>query len=247
MTHTIRCAVFAAGLIVALLWILPAGPVSAGRTCCDMSGFPAVSSLKLQGDGLRIVLGSKWAKSGKPTRPAMLYDPVEGWTLEIDAPPVDHWEPSACKVLVPPIHLTLGEAILLRPDIGYPCDNDSDRVCFSWSNQVLERDISLEQSIGACHQTGNVIWFGISFYEGEGSVAVGGIGRYDLKTKQLKIRRPKELRDVSVNHLAYDGKTVWLTTHLSSEYGYYPALGGLISYDWEDRILYAFWRASIKK
>lgn len=98
----------------------------------------------------------------------------------------------------------------------------------------------LEQKTASCIQHGGQIWFGISYYSGEGIGGVGGIGHYDPKTQKMKIRRPKLLRSTSVHHVAHDGRSLWLGTA-----GFYECIGdaptqGLLRYEWTNGRIESF-------
>jgi hypothetical protein len=90
---------------------------------------------------------------------------------------------------------------------------------------------SVEEKPAACHERDGVIWFGLGFYEGEGSDGVGGIGRYIPATKQIEVRRPEWLRDKSVDRIAFDGHDLWLA--ISQHYEKDEQPWGLVRYDWE--------------
>src|SRR5262245_29140143 len=210
--------------VAAAALLIPPGTALGATVCYDESPFPAVVHLERRGSGLRAALGPKWWPAGSrgadPERvPTLSYDPSHGWKIAEHEPLPRSGDPPPCAALVPRIPLTTEEAISLRPHIeAVPLDL-----------------LSLEQSIGACHQVGDVIWFGISFYDGEGSEGVGGVGRYDLATKRLEVRRPEELRDASVSHLVHDGDSLWIATHGRYECVGFPPASGLIRYEWDER------------
>lgn len=92
---------------------------------------------------------------------------------------------------------------------------------------------SPSQSVGACAERDGIVWFGITFYCGEGDCGLGGIGRYDTRTHQMLVRRPKLLLGSSVSPLAFDGKYIWAGTYGSGEcIGDDPKVG-LVRYDWD--------------
>lgn len=206
---------------MAAVVVLFASPAKAPFTCYDETALPAVSRLERRGDGLYVLLGPKWWRGGwdDARAPALSYDPREGWALAGEAPVRRVGEPPACASQLPLISLSVEQAILLRPHVG----------------NVPEDVRRIDQRIGACQRTGDVIWFGIAFYDGEGSEGVGGVGRYDLETKQLEIHRPGELRDASVSHLVHDGDSLWLATRGNYECAGDPPVSGLIEYKWEKR------------
>lgn len=88
-----------------------------------------------------------------------------------------------------------------------------------------------EQSPVGCIEHSGFIYFGISFYHGEGVVGVGGIGRYSIAEKKMEVRRPKQLLGSSVPRIIPDGDHFWLATVRHTEGGEVPTLG-LVKYDW---------------
>ena len=116
-----------------------------------------------------------------------------------------------CRRLVPYHALDRKTAVELRPHLRVGYEEDED--------------------VGPCVEQNGVLWFGLTFYEGEGSDGVGGIGRYDLATKKMEVRRPLWLRDKSIDALAYDGRLLWFSASQHFEHGG-PSYG-LVRYDWE--------------
>lgn len=214
-----REAPIAAAASLAALMAIPAHAVT---TCYDESAFPSVFQLERTGEGLRLLLGPKWWK-GSEDRPrtaqSLVYEPSRGWRLGDESPIAWEPKPPECAALIPPIPLSVEEAILLRPHVG----------------EVPRDMLELSQEIGACQQVGDVVWFGIAFYDGEGSEGVGGVGHYNLKTKALEVRRPQELRDASVSHLVYDGDALWIATEGHYECAGFPPVSGLLQYEWESQ------------
>lgn len=210
--------------IASLALITPAA--RAGVDSVEEHYYPSVIRLEQTASGLRALLGRRFMTIGDEgfpiARPILRYVPAKGWV---------HDEPYACgkdrdftclpkkreeEAAIPPITLSREEAIALRPR--------------------LQQEEQIEQKVYAWTQYGGFIWFGIAFYDGEGVSGVGGIGRYNPKTKKMEIRRPQLLRDVSIGHIAHDGETLWLGTA-----GYYEGPSGyghgLVRYDWKtDRI-----------
>jgi hypothetical protein len=186
---------------------------------------PSVRRIEPREDGIRIVLGPKWWKGNwaqdpdRSTAPVLSVGKDGRWRMEQPTTVPQQGAPPECAAKLPPISLAVEEAIALRPHIA-----GQDR-----------EYLALEQNVEACQQVGDVIWFGISYYDGEGSEGVGGVGRYDLATKKLEVRRPAELREASVSHLVHDGNALWLATYASFESGDTPA-SGLVRYDWEKDI-----------
>jgi hypothetical protein len=116
-----------------------------------------------------------------------------------------------CRRRVPYRHPERDEAIALRPH--------------------LRVGPSVEETVGPCVEAEGALWFGLTFYEGEGSDGVGGVGRYDVATKQIEVRRPEWVRDKSIDSLAYDGGRLWLG--VAQHYEHDGPSWGLATYDWK--------------
>ena len=118
------------------------------------------------------------------------------------------------------------------------CTEDIPEIMLSVDDARKLRSFSyipkkIDQNISACVVDGENRYFGISFYAGEGSTGVGGIGRYNTKTEEVEVRRLPILRDSSVTHIAFDGKLLWIATAHHYECTGTPPAVGLIRYDWE--------------
>lgn len=121
----------------------------------------------------------------------------------------------SCSEKVPVINLTKQEYIDLHPDPRYP-DYFPD---------------TIEQAPTSCTRVDSLVYFGLAFYGGEGSGGVGGIGRLNLHTGKVDVRRPQLLRTASVGKLLVLDKSVWVTTKNNSEGTTGPGIG-IARYDW---------------
>lgn len=92
-----------------------------------------------------------------------------------------------------------------------------------------EDGTTFENGIGPFQFDGRRLWFGVSFYDGEGSSGVGGIGTFDPSTGAYRIRRLAALNDWSVSALRLDGRYIWLG--LASYGEGRTAAGGLLRYE----------------
>lgn len=68
----------------------------------------------------------------------------------------------------------------------------------------------LEAEIGAFDVRNGEIWFGLSFYDGEGISGVGGWGRFDPRDGRYRIRWGEPAPNLSVSALLHDGEALWL-------------------------------------
>jgi hypothetical protein len=87
----------------------------------------------------------------------------------------------------------------------------------------------LNESIGPWQREGERIWFGKTFYDGEGSSGVGGFGYFDEQEKKLRMFEPPEIADWSVSALDVTPDAVWMGLVNNGEYG--GSSGGLLRYD----------------
>jgi hypothetical protein len=87
----------------------------------------------------------------------------------------------------------------------------------------------LDESIGPWQREDGRIWFGKTFYDGEGSTGVGGFGYFDEKEKKLHLFDPPEIADWSVSALDVTPDAVWMALVNNGEYG--GSSGGLLRYD----------------
>ena len=125
-----------------------------------------------------------------------------------------------CSEMMPAITLTKKEYLKLSPDPDYPGYFPD----------------TIEQVPTSCTRVDSLVYFGLAFYGGEGSGGVGGIGRLDLHTGKVDVRRPQLLRTASVGKLLVLDKSVWVTTKNNSEGTTGPGIG-IARYDWaQDRL-----------
>jgi hypothetical protein len=69
---------------------------------------------------------------------------------------------------------------------------------------------TVREEIGPFQLSGNRLWFGVTFYDGEGLTGVGGIGTFDLRTGQYSRRHDPELLDWSASALLVEGSDLWM-------------------------------------
>lgn len=209
--------------IVLTLVALGASAAWADSVCYDEALYPSVVRLDQTATGLRALLGGKAGDHPVPPRqrPAVKYAEARGWELDV---PFQCNQVNGCEArstraesFVPAIALSKREAVALRSE--------------------LKNAEQIAQEIGAWTEHGGTVWFGISFYDGEGTGGVGGIGRHDPKTGTTTIRRPNVIRDSSIDHIAHDGQWLWLATTGHYECSGHPPTHGLVRFDWNaDRL-----------
>jgi hypothetical protein len=95
-------------------------------------------------------------------------------------------------------------------------------------NYVREGTI-IEETIGPVQLEGDKLWFGKTFYDGEGNSGVGGFGYFGAKDRQFHLFLPPEVADFSISAMLVEPDTVWMGILHSGEWGGSPA--GVLRYD----------------
>lgn len=211
--------------------LLSSSTAFAAFGCYDLDHYPSVGALARVQGKLQARLGSEPGASGQNdmqiNRDAVL-GPDGNWKSKKSLCTTDgcrsREEISArCDQDVPEIHLSLDEIKHLSPEAAGSIDTSGGE----------DGGTGIEQKAVSCVKQGDIVWFGIGFYCGEGVCGLGGIGRYDTKTGKLEVRRPKPLLNASVAPLASDGRYLWVGTYSSSECVGEDPVSGLVRYDWE--------------
>ena len=77
----------------------------------------------------------------------------------------------------------------------------------------------ISEEIGPHQQEGNRLWFGKTFYNGEGWTGVGGFGYFDATTRSYRLYSPPEIHRWSVSAIRVEPEFIWLGLHHRGEYG----------------------------
>jgi hypothetical protein len=125
-----------------------------------------------------------------------------------------------CSKLIPEFGLTEEEYVQLRPKPDWVDPND-------------EYVQLINQEVGPCVRVGEIAWFIVRFYGGEGEIGLGGIGRYDIEKQELEIRRPPELFQQTAQYLVHHGDYLWFDTFFPGETVMKLDGIGLVRYSWE--------------
>ncbi|MGH7287904.1 MAG: hypothetical protein ACREI8_07790, partial [Myxococcota bacterium] len=150
-------------LAILLFASLVAGTAHAGETCHDLSGFPAVARLSIEDGRVRAYSLDQRAGVALPESPVFEFAPPGGWKQVAVAPTPRLAFAGRCQEKIPPIRLTQEELWQLRPEL---------------QNEPYD-ELAIEQTPIACTRHGKWIWFALGFYEGEGTIGAGGVGRLD--------------------------------------------------------------------
>jgi len=86
-----------------------------------------------------------------------------------------------------------------------------------------------------CHQigpwqlVGTSLWFGTTFYGGEGETGVGRFGYFDATARNYRFIAAPQLRDWSTSAILVQPAAVWLALTARGEYG--DSAGGIVRFD----------------
>jgi len=192
-------------------------PVFAASECYYEGEFPAALQIEPAENGVDVVLGGNAAREpGKPG-PVVSFDGKRWRVNEHREADATNDSSASCKEDIPLPALPYVEAIRFRDWAVFPD--------------------AVEQKVSVCERHGDIVFFGIEIYQGEGISGVGGVGRYDLKTGKLEVRRPILLRDSSVTAITYDGRHLWIGTGAQNECLGMRPTQGLIRYDWDTGLI----------
>ncbi|MGD1072558.1 MAG: hypothetical protein ABSB15_20730 [Bryobacteraceae bacterium] len=94
------------------------------------------------------------------------------------------------------------------------------------TNNSYER----EEVIGPYQIEGGKVWFGKSFYDGEGERGVGAFGYFDTETRRYRLFSPPEVAPYEVSAMLVEADSVWLgLDHQGEDISAFP--GGLMRWD----------------
>lgn len=227
----------------------------ASSSCYEQAEYPAILRMEAIGDeGFRVYMSSpdyhkalvvavsladKSRANANPSErlyrhPVIAYGKQKGFSQE--NPAICHinqeckvtpWVAPTCTAALPSTERLIENALRTDPSlVKKPLDH---------TISFTPHDNGIDQGYGACMLLGGKVWFGISYYDGEGITGIGGVGRYDTKTRKMELRRPEVLRGSSVSRLFHDGKYLWLGTAGNYECTGTPPTLGLVRYDWKTR------------
>ena len=214
-------------LLLNAMFIFFVNNVIAASSCYTEDNYPNIAQIRDGKQGLEfIAVGLNNNKNSK-TLPIITLTKDTSWdtrTWKLNKEGICKTykclNKSKCNINIPSIKLSIDEALNFRSFRYVPG--------------------SINQTISACTQNGDDVYFGISFYSGEGTSGVGGIGRYNIKTKDVEIRRLPIISGSSVTNIAFDGKVLWISTAHHYECSGTPPADGLILYNWDKKIIQDF-------
>jgi len=87
----------------------------------------------------------------------------------------------------------------------------------------------ISEEIGSHQVEGDRLWFGKTFYNGEGVTGVGSFGYFDTATRTYRLYSPPEIHRWSVSAIRVEPDFVWLALYHRGEYG--NNSGGLLRWN----------------
>jgi hypothetical protein len=124
---------------------------------------------------------------------------------------------------------------LLPPEVrGHPMPSSSyDDFARARPSRVEDgydrENTGVGESFGPYQRVGSRIWFGKTFYDGEGTTGVGGFGYFDIPTSTYKFLPIKEMAPWSVSTILVEDRYAWIGLVGHPEGASYS--GGLLQYD----------------
>ena len=106
------------------------------------------------------------------------------------------------------------------------------------TNGYARRNTIIEEKIGPVQSERDKLWFGKTFYDGEGNSGVGGFGYFDTSDRRYHLFVPPEVADYSVSAIRVEPDAVWMGIFQSGEYGGSPAW--VLRYDRKTQVLHKY-------
>ncbi len=94
-------------------------------------------------------------------------------------------------------------------------------------------EYEVREEFGPVQIVGDRLWFGKTFYDGEGNSGVGGFGYHSASGDRFVVVSPPQVREWSVSAILVEGNVTWVGLHRRPEGEEQP--GGLLRYDWRSR------------
>jgi len=94
------------------------------------------------------------------------------------------------------------------------------------------------ERIGPWQVEGSRLWFGKTFYDGEGHTGVGGFGYFDAELEEYRLFSPPEIVNWSVSAIGVEADAVWMALVNNGEWG--GTSGGLLRFDRQSQAVQQF-------
>ena len=99
------------------------------------------------------------------------------------------------------------------------------KVSYGWT----EEHATFNETIGPYQIDGSRLWFGLTFYDGEGMTGVGGFGFFDSAAQDFEMYYPPEIANWPTSALLVEADAIWLGLEGRGEGA--PSAGGLLRWD----------------
>jgi hypothetical protein len=96
-------------------------------------------------------------------------------------------------------------------------------------DNYIRANTEFDERIGPWQIADGKLWFGKTFYDGEGNSGVGGFGYFDPATRKYRLFVPPEIADWSVTAIVVEPGAVWTGLAHGGEYG--GPSGGVLRFD----------------
>ncbi len=106
------------------------------------------------------------------------------------------------------------------------------------TNNYVRANTEFDERIGPYQIEGGKLWFGKTFYDGEGTSGVGGFGYFDPAGRKYRLFAPAEVADWSVSAILVEPGTVWTALVRRGEYG--GPSGGVLQFDLRTETVHRF-------
>jgi hypothetical protein len=93
----------------------------------------------------------------------------------------------------------------------------------------IRANTEFDERIGPWQIADGKLWFGKTFYDGEGNSGVGGFGYFDPSTRKYRLFSPPEIAEWSVTAIMVEPGAVWTGLAQRGEYG--GPSGGVLRFD----------------
>ncbi len=96
-------------------------------------------------------------------------------------------------------------------------------------NGLTRQAATINEAIGPWELYEGRLWFGKTFYDGEGSTGIGGFGYFDPQNRHYRLFAPKQVMNWSMTAMHVDANAVWLGIAHRGEWG--DTSGGFLRFD----------------
>lgn len=225
------------------------GSAFAAFGCYDPSLYPAVYGLSAAPGGVQALLGQAADEPREPGMRIKHYAELSSdgaWNIRSQlctVGPCDNgpYSGQGCARAIPVPDLPVAELKKIAPEVLSQMDDESDEDSDSGNNSANgDTPPDLKQQAGSCVESDGAVWFGLSYYCGEGTCGMGGVGRYDERTGKVEMRYPSRFVDYSIEPIAYDGRYLWFGTIVHTECVGDDLGVGLVRYDWKTGVSVSF-------